>query len=161
MTTIPSPSVAPALDYLLIAIQAQAGADAFYNNMVIKLGEAGVDWPNEGVILIGAVRRTLVPRTVIGSGAQFWLGEVFDITVTASTWIASGDADDNSVVSTQVSDRAWLLQSYVETAVRSDPSLGGLDLQAYPASTTSPGPTWSNGGFQCAIESVIHVENLN
>lgn len=161
MTTIPLSTVPAVSTYLLGAIQAQVATDPLAASMLVKLGEAGVDLPND-IITIGEVRRRLTPRTFIGSGGLDWELETYDIEVFISTWTGSGDSDDTSVVSIQLNDRLWQLIGYVETAVRTDPSLGELVTVAYPASTTATGPTWpETGGLIAQAEMTVHAECLN
>ena len=80
------------------------------------------------------------------------------------TWQSIGDASDTSVAATALNHRAWQLVAYVETAVRNDPSFGGLVNEAYPRVTDSTGPIWADGpaaGQAVGVTMQIHVEELN
>jgi hypothetical protein len=163
--TIPVSTVPAAEAYLLSAIQTQAALDPSIQAMLIRLGEPGRDLPNDSIVVGTNVRRTVTVRTFIGSGGTDWLNEGYDMNVECRSWLASGDADDTSVIATQSLDRAWQLVGYVETAIRTDPSLGGLVNLAYPRSAEQEGPVWVNGpagaGLITLITINVHVEDLN
>lgn len=161
--TIPVSSVPAASAYLLTAIQQACAADPLYAGMLIELGEATSNKPPD-IITIGEVRRTVEPRTLVGSGAQFWLNESYDITVDINTWVSVGDTDGSSTIASSLNARAWQLVGYVETAVRTDPSFGGLVNEAYPHDVTSTGPIWAEppaSGLMVGVTLQVHVEDLN
>lgn len=161
--TIPVSVVPAACSYLLTAIESACSADPLFPEMLIELGEPTQDLEND-IIAVGRVVRSEQPRTLVGSGAQFWLNESFDIDVNINTWLGSGDADNTSADALALNARAWQLVGYVETAVRNDPSFGGLVNEAFPRMTDSTGPVWSDspaGGQAVGITMQIHVENLN
>lgn len=160
--TIPTSSVPSVIEYLLGAIQGQCANDALFDDMLIRIGQPGVNFPND-MIWISGTRRSQSIDTFIGSGGTDWLNEKYDVTVTISTWVGTGDADDNSVLSTQLTERVWQLIAYVETAVRNDPGLGGLVDFAYPRDVTTEGPVWTEGdpGLKVVADVVVAVSKLN
>lgn len=166
MTTTPVSTVPTVIEYLVTAIQAQVAADPQASQILVHFGEPNLNMPND-VIMVGEVRRTTDPETVIGSGGPNWLNEKYDIATLVSSWTGSADDDGASAISLAVNARAWQLQGYIETAVRNDPSLGDLVNVAYPNQTSSPGPEWTLDeketptGLRVEITSSIHVDVLN
>ena len=132
--------------------------------MLIRIGQPGITLPNDCIVITGVRSRTVNWENFIGSAGQWSLMEKYDVGIECSTWLASGDSDNTSVVSTQSLNRAWQLVAYVETAVRTDPSLGGLDLIAYPRTAVQEGPSWTSGtsgaGLLTLVTLTIHIENV-
>src|ERR1035438_7723069 len=149
--TIPASTVPAAIE----AIKAATAAQMTDPSILLTVGDPGMDLP-DNVIAIGEVRRTVEPATFIGNGGLFWLEEKYDIDVVCSAWSGS----DNR---TTITDMAWTLVNYVETAVRTDPSLGGIVNVAYPVGTHTLSATWTEDpdGMTIEIEMAIHVEALN
>jgi hypothetical protein len=143
--------------YLVTAITNATMGDPL--PILVKLGDPGVNVPND-VVIIGEVRRTVDQLAYVGSGAQFFLQEQYDITISTTSWSGTGDSDDTNTVSVVLSNRAWQLVAYLETAIRTDPSLGGLVLVAFPRESASAGPVWTTNpvGLQAQVDVVIHVE---
>jgi hypothetical protein len=158
---VPVSTVPAVTNYLFTAIQEQVYTDPLAESILVRIGMPSGDLPPD-VLLLTSVRRTLAPRTFIGGGGQDWEAETYNAVVFISTWAASGDADVTSDVACKLNDRLWQLVGYVETAVRNDPSLGGLVDIAYPSATTTDGPEWQeNGGLVAQAEVTVHVEVLN
>lgn len=157
--TIPISSVPAAQTAILTAIKAQISAQddpTTASQVVVCLGEEPtLDEPAD-VIRTGEVRRPITVDTFIGSGGQDWLNEEYELDVVVSCW--TGDGDPTAIVA-----RAWQLVGYVETAVRTDPSLGELVDMAYPSESTGGEPVWTSEpiGRQVDITVVIRISNLN
>jgi hypothetical protein len=161
--TVPAFTVPSVSNYLLTTIQEACASDSLYGSMLIILGEPSTNTPND-IIAIGATRLAVAPRSFIGSGAEFWLNEVYTVDVDNNTWLSTGDADDTSTIAAQINNRAWQLATYVSVAVRDDPSLGGLVNQAYPSDVSSTGVTWSEsnaGGLCVGLTVQIRCEVLH
>lgn len=166
VTTVPS-TVPGVCNYLFTNISSAVGYDASVDQdqLAVTLGEpptAGTI-PNN-LIAIGQVRHTDTPATLIGSGMQYWLNEVYDVEVNINCWMSTGDADLTSNLATELNNQAWALLDYVYAVVRDDPSLGAQVNQAYPHSASTPGPVWIEdpaGGMGVGITVQIHVESLN
>ncbi len=154
--SIPVSTVPAALSGLQTLIAAQVATDPNAGQIVLCLGEPGMDLPND-VIQIGIyVRRSVRPQTFMGSFQAQALEEDYDIDCVVSSW--SGDADPVAIV-----NRAYQLVAYIETAVRTDPTLGNAVLEAYPSGTTGGNPEWSGDPVVRLVEITvsIHVTTLN
>ena len=150
-------STVPAAEtYITSAISTAAASDSLYNEILICKGEPGMDLPND-VIAVGypETRRTVEPRFFIGSGGTGWLYETYEVDITISTWQGGGASQ-----AATVSQRAWTLAGYVESAVRTDPSLGGAVLISYPMDTNGGDPQWTEDpiGLGATITLTVRCE---
>ena len=151
------------MSYLYSAVSSAAASDPLVETgageILVKLGEPSRNNPPD-VISFGSVNRRIRWESFIGSGGTDSLYELYDIDVQIHSWLAYGDVSDDSTVALQVIQRAWLLESYVESAVRADPSFGGLVDIAYPSASNSNSPEWSGDptGLLVSISLPIHVE---
>jgi hypothetical protein len=161
---IPTTSVPSALAYLLSATTEQVKFDAAASSILIGFTDPGFgpDVPNE-FIQFGEVKRLETPTTFQGGGGQFWLNEVYDIACLVSVWTGSSDSDGATDVQVEQIARVWQLYSYVETAIRLDPSLGDLVDQANPQDTVQSVPEWTQEalGLLVEINFTVHVSKLN
>jgi hypothetical protein len=160
MTTIPVSTVPVVKAYLLTEIQAAIADDPKFNDMVVQLGSPGQYVPND-TFYIGEVIRTVDHMDITGDMGQDSLQESYDILVTVASWSAYGDSDDSSTVALAVDARAWQLNAYMETAVRSDPTFGLTQvILSYPRESHSDGPEWTapSVGLRVGIQTPIHVE---
>ena len=163
MTTIPVSTVPAAISYLLAGVQVAAAADpqvvAGTDEILVKLGDEIKNRPPD-VIEFGRVNRQVKWETFVGSGGQFALYETYEIDCEVSSWVAYSDTYDDTSVAVQVNARAWQLLAYVETVIRTDPSLGGLVETAYPKGATQglPEPDAQAKGLIVNISFPIHVE---
>lgn len=157
---IPESSVPAVMSYLTSQLKDAAENDP--EPVLVMIGDVGADLP-PSLISIGEVRRTEAPETFIGSGQLHWLNERYDITITASAWSGSGADEGSTDQVLALVSRAWQLATYIETVVRSDPSLGELVDQAYPAQTVSlPAEVTADPpGTLVEVAVQIHVEKLN
>lgn len=155
--TIPTSTVPQAISALLAQIQTQIDADPDGSQILLVEGEEGTDTPGD-IILVGTdVRRSVTWETFIGSADLDALGEAYEIDSAVSCW--SGDPNP-----ALVRTRAWQLVGYIETAVRTDPSLGGLIVVAQPFATQGGNVVWSAGetmGRLCEITVTVRVTTLN
>ena len=149
----PVSTVPAAIAYLMTAIQTQLSTDSL--PILLSLGDPVQTYLPNDVVIIGEVRRVVDPDTFVGSGGQFWLQEKYNVDIVSKSWTGSAET-------LVVMERAWQLNAYVETAIRNDPSLGGLVNIAYPSGGTSPGPEWTGDpvGPLVEITNPIYIENL-
>ena len=153
--TIPVSTVPAALAALTTQVKTQVATDKLANQIVVCVGEPGMDLPNDIVEIGSDVRRVVKPETFIGSFAAQALDEQYDIECKVSSW--SGDPDPVAVI-----NRAYVLAGYIETAVRTDPTLGGTVLVSFPSGTSGGNAEWSGDpvGRLAELTVTIHVENL-
>ena len=149
-------TVPAALASLTTLVQAQTATDAIASQILVCQGEVGMDAPNDIIQIGTSIRRNLRPNTLLGSYASGSLEETYDIEVLVSTW--SGDPDPIAIT-----NRAFLLAEDVESAVRTDPSLGTSVLEAHPAGTTGGNAEWTSEpvGRLCELTVTISVMTLN
>lgn len=157
MTTIPVSVVPQVVAYLKTAIQTQLATTStatLRNATYVFAGDPTTPNLPDDFICVGAISRTVTRMAFVGSGGRGALEEKFDVTVTVSSW-RGGNTEEF------VSNRAWTLIGFVEAAVRADPSLGGLVLQAFPSRSTSQGPVFTATpvGPQVTVKETIHVDN--
>jgi hypothetical protein len=152
--TIPAPSVAAVYAYLLDAIPAQFPADS---GIGMYLGDPGNE-PELQFVQITDVRMAWSPATMIGSGGEDWLKEGFSVNVKVAAAGAVANFTTDPLV---IVDQAWQLVTYVVTAVREDPGLGGLALVAYPQAAIGGAPVACNIGRKSELIVPIAIEQLN
>lgn len=119
-------------------------------NIVVCLDGPEVNLPDD-IVSVGAVHRQAVPGVqLVGGGGAGWVDEHFSIEVTIEVFRGGDQA--------QVCfERAEDLIYQVESAVRTDPQMGGLVIQANPHESTSTGAlaTEDHKGRLCT--AVVHV----
>ena len=163
--SIPVSTVPAAMNYLVASVQALANTDplvaAGTAEILVKLGEEVQNRPPD-VIEFGSVSRRVNWETMVGSGGALALYEQYDIECEVSSWLPYSDAFDETTAALQVNNRAWVLASYLETTIRTDPSLGGIAEIAYPQSSnaTKPEPDSLQSGLIVTISLPIHVESF-
>ena len=135
-------------------LTAQVATDSL--PILVCQGEPPMDMPSDIIQIATDVMRTVVPQVFLGGYAQGSLEERYTITCLVSTW--SGDPDPVAVT-----QRAYTLASYVESAVRTDPSLGTTIIEAHPAGTTGGNASWTESpvGRLCELSVSINVLTLN
>lgn len=160
---IPVSTVPAVLSYLLTNVTAACNADAAVlqgtDQILVKLGQPSRDNP-PNMVEFGRISRRVKWESFVGGGGADALYEIYDIDLSVYSWLGYGDVSDDSSVALQVMQRAWQILGYIETVVRTDPSLGGLVDIAYPLSSDSPDPEWTEQpvGLRVAINAPIHVE---
>jgi hypothetical protein len=108
--------------------------------------------PFDQVTIGDAHSRTTKRTQMVGSGGAGWLFEDFTLDIEIVSW--QGGQNLQLVV-----ERAWRLLGQVEAFIRSDPSLGGLVIVAYPSSSKSTaGYMDDSKGVSCVIDLTVDVE---
>lgn len=137
-TAIPVSTVPAAIAAIAAAIQAQIAAAADTTTELF-VGTPAQARPNTMIVVATDVRRVPEKAATVGSGGRNWIEEkytvVVEVTVAKAVQAPTPVTGPLSVV-----DRAWQLVAYVESAVRSDPSLAGTVLEAYPARSSGGRP---------------------
>jgi hypothetical protein len=158
--TIPVSTVPAAISALLAQTQTQVANDSDAGTILLIEGQEGDDRPDDIIIIGTNIHRTVTWEAFIGTADLDALGEVYEIESMVSCW--SGDSDPVAI-----KVRAWQLVGYIETGVRTDPSLGGLVVVAQPAGTSGGGVVWSEAvgsapiGRLCEITVTVRVTTLN
>ena len=150
-------SVPRACAALLAAITTQVAADPLASQVLVCIGEPPMDSPNDIIQVVTNVRRVVRPEAMMGSyNVSGPLEENYEIQCLVSSW--SGSSDPVSIL-----NRAYVLASYVESAVRVDPSLGSTVLEAHPSGTDGGEPKWTSEpiGRLCELTVTIEARNLN
>jgi hypothetical protein len=120
MPVIPPSSVKAVRTALFHQLQANITGQ----NLLVSLGKPGTYDPDD-IVWVGNVHRTTNPSHMVGSGGAGWLDESYQIQVTVEVY-RGGDVEQTGF------DRMCDLVDVVEAAIRTDPSVGGLVLWAYP-----------------------------
>jgi hypothetical protein len=154
--TVPVSTVPAVLAVLKVDIIDQVQPGPSGDAVLVCFGEPAQYSPNDIIQINVNVRRTVKPQVFMGSYDTFSLQEDYQIEVLCSSW--SGSTDVLAPM-----NRAYELNSYVETAVRSDPTFGGLVDDAHPAGTSggAPTPTENPIGWMSELTSTIAVTVLN
>ena len=152
--TIPVSTVPAALAALTAQVTTQTATDTL--PILVVQGEPGMDMPNDIIQIATDVRRTVRPEAFLGGYQQGALEESYTISCLVSTW--SGDSDPVAITS-----RAYVLAGYVESAVRTDPSLGTTILESHPSGTSGGQATWTEDpvGRLCELTVTIDVITIN
>lgn len=126
--TIPTSTVPAVKAYLFAQLEAACTKDPSDNGthaLLVSYDEPGPYEPDD-IVSVGAVtERRLTPLAFVGSGGANALREDYALEITIDVF-RGGDQAQTCY------ERAWALLGQVETAVRADPTLGGLVEQAWP-----------------------------
>jgi hypothetical protein len=157
--SIPVSTVPAVQSALLTAINAAALSDSAPSDFLVCIGEPSTNAPPAIIEIAKDVRRTVDPPQFVGSGGQGWLEEHYDIDVVVSVAQADTNVDVDALA---LSERAWQLVGYVETAIRTDPSFGDIVQLAYPREVTGGEVTWAANdvGAVCELTIAVHVEAI-
>ena len=150
-------SVPGAVAALQTLVQTQIQADLLASQILVCIGEPPMDSPNDVIQLVTNVRRVVRPEAMMGSyNVSGPLEETYEIQCLVSSW--SGSSDPVSIM-----QRAYVLASYIESAVRTDPSLGSTVLEAHPSGTDGGESKWTSEpvGRLCELTVTIEARNLN
>lgn len=93
----------------------------------------------DDMVWVGRVQRQVDPMAMVGSLGAGALSETFEADVVVSVWRSSGDAQ-------AVWERAAALTDDVIAAVRTDPTAGGVVLEARPSAVDQPPSEWDEQG---------------
>ena len=154
--SIPVSTVPSAIAALTSQIQTQVNTDPSATAIAVFTGDEDRNRANDRIIVATNVNRTVTHEAFLGSLQLGSLEEKYTIEVLVSAY--SGDPDGVANM-----NRAWVLAGYVETAVRTDPTLGSSVLIARPAGTRGAQSYWTADpvGRQCDITVAIFVDTLN
>lgn len=150
MTVIPISSVPAARQYLINAFTAAVAG----TTPATEIFDGDPDHEdNLNWVTVGGARRQVEPLALVGNGGQFWRQERYTVEIEINCFVAGRSMQ-------QVQTNAYGVLALLETAVRSDPSLGGLVLEATPKESTSI-PQWSEDsmGSICMITTTVEVFN--
>lgn len=158
---IPVPSVPGVTAYIVAAIQNQITINeplATAATIGVYTGDEPTRDRPADIIKTGHVIMPLEVTTFIGSGGPLWLNEDYELEITVSNWDGDGSMQPPTGVA-----RAWQLMGYVTTAIRTDPSLGGLVDMAYPSHIEGGQAVWTENpvGRQVDLVLTVKVSNLN
>src|SRR5258708_2638167 len=120
--TIPISTVDAVLDFLLSAITTQIND----TSVLVVEGPPGPYQPEDIVSVASDITLDSVPHAFVGSGGAHWIQESYRVSVIVSVHRAG---DNMSLVW----KRAKALSDAVDTAVRTDPTLGGAVQLSYPS----------------------------
>lgn len=144
MPTIPTSTMPAAKTYLFNQLTAAFAGTA---NLLVSMDLPPNDPPVEqDVIVVGDIEQSFDPWQMVGSGGQGWLYDKYTIQIMISVYRGG---DEAQAVLTQ----AAALVYQVCQVVRTDPSLGGLVVQAYPASANYESG-WSEEGASGRVTDV-------
>jgi hypothetical protein len=149
--TVPISTVPAVRQYLVNAITAQVqAANLTEPGVEVYLSLVDHETP-EDVIVVAGVRREVKPGALVGGGGKHWKFEDYHVEVIIDCFAGGTDFP-------AVDARAYQLLSIVETAVRLDPSMGGLVLVSHPATSDSQ-HTWDDAhkGARAQITMQIYV----
>lgn len=154
--TIPVSLVPTAVANLTTLVQAQVNTDTNASAVLVCVGDEGMNSPDDIVKIAADIRRQTNFEVFVGGYQSGAVKEVFEIDVICSSW--SGDDDPTARLA-----RAWVLVGYVETAVRTDPSLSGIELVAEITRSTQPGVQWTTDpvGRLCEVTLTVTCTQLN
>ena len=127
-------------------------------NILVQEGPPGTFQPDDIIIVDNnGIGQTANWHALVGGGGQGSLDEKYRIGVMIEVFRGGSDdtpADDPALI---VRTRCKALADAVDVAVRTDPSLGGVVLSAYPAAHTFSACEWADGSvsgrvMSCQIE---------
>lgn len=152
--SIPVSTVPAAIAGLTTLVTTQVATDSL--PILVVQGEPGMDFPNDIIQIATDVRRTVIPEAFLGSYQTGSLQENYTISCLVSSY--SGDPDPVAITS-----RAYVLAGYIETAVRTDPTLSTSVLEAHPSGTSGGLATWTESpvGRLCELTVTIDVTTIN
>jgi hypothetical protein len=153
ISSVPVSTVPKFLSYLTSGLTAnltQVDAQTALGVAYIELA-ANYD-PFDSVVIGDAHTRTAKREQMVGTGGAGWLFESYSVDLQIVSWQGGNNFQP-------VTDRAWRLLGLVEGFLRSDPSCGGLVIEAYPAASKSSAGYMDNGkGISCVIDLTVDVE---
>jgi hypothetical protein len=121
--SIPVSTVPAVKAYLFTALKARS---EYAQPVLVCYDRPGTYLPND-IVMVGDVTQTFAPLRMVGSGAQGWLDETYQLEIVVESFQGGDDPQ-------AVTERAASLAAVAVDAVRLDPSLGGLVTQANPIS---------------------------
>ena len=92
---------------------------------------------------------------MVGDGGEFMIYEKYAIIYKVSSAVRGATAQEAALPAV---DRAWQMVAYIETAVRTDPSFGGLLVEAIPGQTGGGEAVYTDGAWLCELTGRIQCE---
>lgn len=134
ISSIPQTTAVRAKGWIFDAIKAQFVGD---NTMTVFWDQPDASIPTENIVVVHRIlNRTTTHYRMMGTGGAGSFLESYSIEIAIDCY-AGGDSGETRALETS----AWSYASIVEAVVRSDPSLGGLVIQAWPSQSTDD-PEW-------------------
>lgn len=146
--TIPASTVPAAKAWLFTAITAQINDPT----VQVVYDEPGT-YENDDIIMVGDVRRTPSPLSMVGTMGAYALQEDYEIDVVVSVYRGGDNAQT-------VYERACTLANTVEYVVRNDPTLGGAVPKAIPSVGDMPRTQWTENKNGLIAEFRIPIRCL-
>jgi len=149
---IPVSTAPQVVQAILADIAAVVAADSNAGAMTVCLGTPGPNVEDEVVYIPGEVNRVSTFQSFTGGFGAGTLRESYDFDVHVSVYSNEDGAT--------CMNRAWVIAAYVETAIRNDPTVGGLVEVCYPSGTRGgePAPIQEPAGVQTDIVITVHAE---
>lgn len=142
--TIPASTVPAAKAFLVTAITTAIND----TSVLVSYDEPGT-YQTDDIVMVGRVDRQVERHAFVGSGGAQWLYEIYTIEVVVRAYRGGDDAQT-------VFERACALADVVASAVRTDPTLGGVVLVANP-STAAIEPDWDDNHLGRIATATIGV----
>lgn len=119
-------------------------------DIIVCLDDPSTNEPDD-IVTVGAVhRQTPAGVQLVGGGGTGWMDEHYTIEVNISVYRGGDFAQ-------AVFERCEDLIYQVESAVRTDPTFGGLVIQANPHESTNSGSEPSDDHMGRICTGVVHV----
>ena len=141
-----------AITAIIAAVNTQPAVTQAGANILVQEGEPGPDQP-EDIIIVGhgGIQQTTTKMTMVGSGGAHWLWETYRIGVQIEVFRGGDDP-----LTTR--NRCKALADAVDTAVRTDPSLGGVVLTAFPSRHDFSSAEWEANGHGRIVSCHMEIE---
>lgn len=146
-------STAPrATSYIVGKVQASPDLPATLlgDPPLVCYGHPGTYQPACIIAVGSAVVQQAAPRQIVGSGGAGWVYETYRLQVTISCYQGGENTQ-------QVQEAAYTCWQAVAGAVRADPSLGGLCIDAFPASYDMA-TSWEQEHMGVIVEMTCEIE---
>lgn len=147
-------SVIPAVRNHLQTLFQQAVNDITSPGVTVYLSDMNRVDEND-YIVVGGAQRTLQPFEFVGGYGAGAFMEVITVTFEIHTTVYGATPFPAA------DDRAYLILDRCEQAIRNDPSLGGLVLQAHPSSSSSEHAIDESAAGVCDMLATIEISNPN
>lgn len=119
-------STAPQVKAYLVTQITNAVTPDADSRLRVFYGPPATDLPNDVIVVGDVTARTTQHHAFVGGGGALARNETYTVAVEVDAFRGGDNAQ-------LVEERAWTLAGVVETVVRTDPSLGGLVVEAWPA----------------------------
>jgi hypothetical protein len=152
----PVSTIPAAVEYLFTAFQTQLNTDATPENIVLSLGDPGMEDPPD-LVQIANVSRSLEHFAMVGSGESLAMYEKYSVIWKISSVSRAATQPEAAAY---LVPRVYQLMAYLEYAVRLDPSLGGIVLTAWPGQVEGGNVELApdNNGYICELTGRVDCE---